>query len=134
MSKPVQSNKLHSVVNVKTNCGCAPVRAKKRCVQKKRCAFVECVQGEIFQTSESGPCVYFRSVDVRPFAVVKIKNEGSCEMIVIIHSKHKEISETVLQGQDVSFLVPEIAKLMIVCDCNCEKVCRGKYEIKLSSH
>ncbi|WP_159887545.1 S-Ena type endospore appendage [Paenibacillus puerhi] len=128
MGKTVQVNKQTTIVQVNQKC-CQTKRKKQNRKQKKY--FIEKVCGVIFQKSLSPPQVYFRAIGVRPSATLNIQNDTNCDMEAIIKMRTKEITQTVKQSQQVSMVLPSLARLSIRWAGGESPICRGRYTIIL---
>ncbi|WP_411830154.1 S-Ena type endospore appendage [Paenibacillus sonchi] len=131
LGRNVQVNKQTTIVKVNTKISCRSRKKKKHCRRKKIKCFCEEVCGTIFQKCDSKPQVYFRAVEIRPSANVKIQNDTNCDMEAMIRTRKKEITQVIGQSQQVSIVVPSISRLTIVCNGDGSQVCRGRYDIKL---
>jgi hypothetical protein len=105
-------------------------RHKRIRKQQNKCS-IEKICGVIFQKSDSPPQVYFRAIGLWPSAAIKIENDTNCEMEAIIKMRTKKITQKVSQAQQVSIVVPSLARLSIRWAGGESPICRGRYAIQL---
>ena len=97
---------------------------KKRCISRNVC-------GRIFQLCNDEPKTYFTAVNSYRPAIVRIDNKTKCKMkATLLMSRRKQIIGTIEQGQQVSFSVPALRKLIIKCSGE-SGICNGFYRISL---
>lgn len=129
----IQVNEQSTIVKVGD--GCKPKRnscKKKSGNLKRRGKIAEKVCGKIFQKCNSDPKLYFRSVDVRPSALVQVENKSNCIMYALVTlGDGRVISESIEQEQQVTIDVPSIKNLIIECSGEENSFCRGLYAVYL---
>lgn len=77
------------------------------------------------------PITYFVACSPPLTSLIRIDNDTKCTMTAIIEWHHNRITEgTIEQGQQVSFAIPALRKLKIVCEGE-GGVGKGAYLIKL---
>ncbi|SFK81248.1 hypothetical protein SAMN03159341_101685 [Paenibacillus sp. 1_12] len=77
------------------------------------------------------PITYFVACSPPSSSIIRIDNNTPCTMTAIIEWHHnRETVGTIEQGQQISFAVPALRKLKIVCDGE-GGIGKGTYLIKL---
>ncbi|WP_445667365.1 S-Ena type endospore appendage [Paenibacillus sp. FSL H8-0034] len=108
-----------------------PSSCRKRVRPRKKRRIRENICGKIFQLCDDEPKTYFTAVNSLHPAIVRVDNRTKGKMIAkIIMRRRKQIVGTIRQGQQVSFSVPTIRKLLISCSGD-NGVCNGAYRISL---
>ncbi|WP_423227631.1 S-Ena type endospore appendage [Paenibacillus filicis] len=102
---------------------------KKTCRPARRQSAPENVCGTIFQKCDSTPHIYFTVAGVNLSATAIIQNETNCDMKVIIKTNTRDIIQMIGQSQQVSFVVPSIESLTVVCSGEKAAMGRGNYTI-----
>jgi hypothetical protein len=131
-TKVVQLNKQTTIVKVKMKSSCNS-RKKRRpvCIKKKRLTCIAMLCGDIFQPCDEESQTYFTSLHPRDQAFIRLANDSHCRMRATIEGISSCIEQSIEQGQQISFYVPHLQKLLIACEQDGCGVCMGRYEIRL---
>ncbi len=116
-------------------------RSKRPCLRKRHVhhckphpqnRVCQRVCGIIFQPCDGNRQTYFTSLKPTGSAVVRVQNDASCEMKLVLETRCRDYVQPIAQGQQVSVAVPSLQRVLIECgDCESEGApCRGQYEVQ----